>query len=110
MTLPTIRKSNYMNTYTTLFMDDTNGIGTPVMNSRDALTLRFAANKLMFRGDRDDEFTIDIYTLSGQLVQRLQGTMQGGYGEVAVRLMAEGCYVARATAKSGKTASCKFVF
>ena len=110
MTLPTIRKTNYMNTYATLFMDDINGIGTPVMNSRDALTLRFAANKLMFRGDSDDDFTIDIYTLSGQLVQRLHGTMQGGYGEVAVRMMAEGCYVARATGKSGKTASCKFVF
>ena len=60
--------------------------------------------------DSDEDLSINIYTLSGQLVESLRASMSGGYGEVAVRMMAEGCYVARATGKSGKTASCKFVF
>ncbi len=110
LTIPTIKKSNFLNTYTSLFMNDPNGIATTLADNHEPLTLRFAANHLVVRGDGDEDLSINIYTLSGQLVESLRASMSGGYGEVAVRQLAKGCYVARATGKNGKSASCKFVF
>ena len=110
LTIPTIKKSNFLNTYTSLFMNDPNGIATTLADNHEPLTLRFAANHLVVRGEGDEDLGINIYTLSGQLVESLRAPMSGGYGEVAVRQLAKGCYVARATGKNGKSASCKFVF
>ncbi len=111
LSMPTIKKANFLNSYASLFMNETEGIGTPAFTANDnAMTLRFAANRLVVRGDGDGEVGINIYTLSGQLVESVTTTMYGGYGEAPIRPLPSGCYVARAIGKNGKTASCKFVF
>jgi len=108
LTTPTIRKANQRSYYAGLFVSQTEGISTPTYAVAAQFTLRHAADHLIVRGDHSGPVAIEIYTTTGQLVKRLASDMAGGYAEVSTLSLPQGCYVARATTRDGKSTSCKF--
>ena len=107
--VPTIRKPNRMSSYADLFTTQTEGIDLPTASRTKAmLTMRYGADRLILRGDDNEAVTVEIYTIAGQMVDRITTTMSGGYAETSTSTLPKGCYVAHATTKSGKSVSCKF--
>ena len=107
--IPTIRKPNRMSSYTDLFTSQTEGIDTPMAtHTSKMLTMRYGADRLIVRGENNGPVMVEIYTIAGQLVDRVNTDMFNGYAETSTSSLAKGCYVAHVTTRDGKTTSCKF--
>ena len=107
--IPTIRKPNRMSSYIDLFTSQTEGIDTPMAtHTSKMLTMRYGADRLIVRGENNGPVMVEIYTIAGQLVDRVNTDMFNGYAETSTSSLAKGCYVAHVTTRDGKTTSCKF--
>ena len=107
--IPTIGKPNRMSSYTDLFIDQVEGIDAPISTRADKLlTMRYAADRLIVRGESNGPAIVEIYTIAGQLVERVTTDMSNGYAEASTNNLSKGCYVAHVTTQDGKTTSCKF--
>ena len=107
--IPTIGKPNRMSSYTDLFINQVEGIDAPISTRADKLlTMRYAADRLIVRGESNGPAIVEIYTIAGQLVERVTTDMSNGYAEASTSSLSKGCYVAHVTTQDGKTTSCKF--
>ena len=107
--IPTIGKPNRMSSYTDLFINQVEGIDAPISTRADKLlTMRYAADRLIVRGESNGPAIVEIYTIAGQLVERVTTDMSNGYAEASTNSLSKGCYVAHVTTQDGKTTSCKF--
>jgi uncharacterized protein YjdB len=110
MAIPTIGKKNQLDSYSQFVAEQTpTGIARVTTTAANGkLQLAYASGRLIVRGE-GNYAEVNIYTLAGQLTATVGVNLYDGLGYVEAAQLPSGCYVARATDKSGHQAACKFV-
>ena len=110
LSFPTIEKTNITSSYAVnVEQPYSTGIDTPTMLATNDLTARYVIDKLIVRSKQDGDIQVEIHNLAGQSMGQLKGRLQGGYAELSIDHLSDGCYIARVTDENGQSKSCKFV-
>jgi len=107
MTLPTIGKSNILNTYCTVTDQSALGISEPIASASDFRML-YADGGLLIRGIKTNSVQVSIYTTDGQLIMQTSAAVSGGEAQVSAETLPQGFYIAKANDGKGNITSCKF--
>ncbi len=113
MTKPTIKSSNLMNTYATLWSGeegstDIEDIYTTTTRN-GGMSIACVGDFLSVKSEESDHVTLGVHTLSGITVMFRDVSMEGGHGKVNISTLPAGVYVARATDGEGGECATKFV-
>ncbi|MBQ4296331.1 MAG: lamin tail domain-containing protein [Prevotella sp.] len=110
MNYPTIEQTNITSSYAVnVEQPYSTGIETTTLLADNDLTARYVLGRLIVRSKQSGDVHVELYNLAGQSVGQLNARLQGGYAEVPVNHLSDGCYIARVTDESGRSKSCKFV-
>ncbi len=113
MTKPTIKSSNLMNTYATLWSGeegstDIEDIYTTTTRN-GGMSIACVGDYLSIKSEESDHVTLGVHTLSGITVMYRNVSMEGGHGRVNISALPSGIYVAHATDEEGDECATKFV-
>ena len=109
MDVPTIAKTNLRTSYAVSFgqngQDDIAAVKTNA-----GLTANYALGGIIVRTGADVKVMVEVYSMAGQTVMKSEANTLGGYADIRLPHLKEGCYVARVADAHGKTVTCKFVY
>ena len=110
MNVPTIAKSNITTSYVAGVEQPTDAVkGTPVYASASSITARYIMGSIIVRGAAEGRLHAELYHLTGQAAGEYTAEGHGGYAEIALGDLPQGCYIARVTDSEGRTTTCKFI-
>ena len=114
MHLPTIEKSNTIDTYASVweYVPEGNpGTSIRSLASRSAgMSIAYASDQLLIKSEDSQDVAVSVYTPSGALVMRQSiELIETTHGRVSVASLPAGIYVARATDADDNECAVKFV-
>ncbi|MCD7722164.1 MAG: CotH kinase family protein, partial [Prevotellaceae bacterium] len=111
MTSPTIKASNRMNSYTTLW-DGTGTTGEEEQNlaSRSGgMSIACVGDWLLLKDEDCDAVSLGVHTVSGVTVILDDVTLEGGHARLDISSLPSGVYIASARDKEGNQCATKFI-
>lgn len=114
MARPTIEKQNFVNMIATLWEgeavegNEENGMENLVAHDGD-MSIRFSNYTLFLKNNTPLDVEVRVYTLGGSLAMSQKQYFSNGCGQVDVRLLSPGTYVAVLQNSEGEKCSVKFI-
>lgn len=109
MTVPTIAKTNQLNSYDEVSDQQTLDVNGRLVASVNGLRIGYANETLLLHSDDADYAHLEIITVSGQLVETTVVNMHNGRSTFSITHLQPGIYIARATDNIGNTVTRKIV-
>ncbi len=114
MTIPTIRKSNKMNSYATLWegsggKDGIGGVEAGGASRSGGMSIACVSDYLSVKNEDCPLTSVRVYSVSGMTLLALEVDTSSGHARVSVASLPRGVYVATANDRDGNLVQTKFI-
>ncbi len=113
MTVPTIKASNTLNTYASLWeSSDTTSTDTRVQSTTSrsgGMSIACVGDYLLIKSEDSPHVTLGVYTAGGMTLMYRKLNIEDGHERVSIAALPRGVYIARARDDEGNECATKFV-